>query len=990
MRRPFLSFAGAALVANACALEVDLTLEVPPEPLIPVGETCSPTQPETVRVRVEPSFLAVAPGQRRSVRVIVDPDLCKDDNGEPRPDSRQVSFSVPSVEPPSVAPVRAPSPRTVRYGQPTVDVEIVGQSVGATVITVSVPKGDGTDATATLPVDVLAPTTPSCSASDDGVPTKLVAGGSVKGKGALAGATISLPPGADAPNSGSFLWSVAPFDASVACAKGVAPDGYRALGPAVTFGPPGKVFARDVALEIPINPVLLPEKARWRHVRIAYSGPKFRQPRTIAVTDPRPVKKADGTWVVRFAVPRLGTFQAVVKENAGSVKRSRRISHRAVIGVSMGGAGSAQFGVRHHNLFDVIAPLGGPVDWTWLADHIEHNHVAGFRPIQPGTKLADIPLTRQKCQSASECKPDEACFGGKCTWFEPGDEPYEHASVFNSWWFEYPRTGTGGSFDRREYVQIFRDLALMFGNPNGYNPKALNLPAGVDPNHGSQTGGHANGECIVTIDPIKGDPNEQKQKELWNSCPADRCKFTQTFTNYFDDEFNPDGTFPVITFCDGAPQQQSLTPYANTWSDQGNGYPMEVALAVDYNGNGKRDELEPVIRAGHEQFDDWGVDAKASKDEPGYGPDNLDPNGDDYDPQFNPSGTEGDHRYQLGEPFRDFGLDGVANTKTSPFDFGEGDGKFTVAPGLQRMWDYDPHSMVRQWPSAVAAPLDDAALSRIDFWTDGGTRDLFNFAVAARHIAGTFAARGRDTVYFSDFNAPLGLDPATPNAYNPANVVYDDLQGVVFMRYGKDDPTAAEIENGSGQHVGTPNEITKRLQSALYFIGSRWPDAPRALAPVSKEDPAEGIDSCQLIGNCNFEFKASDGRKGPVAVSLPPGYAHKARQKERYPVIYMLHGYGMEPDDLQAAIVFLTNWMNSGNDSRYSRLPKAILVYVDGRCRSAPDGSGKQNAECMRGTFFTDSIRSDGPQMDRWWLELMDEIDKRYRTMGEATIEWPQ
>ncbi len=981
MRRLLLAGGSALLFAPffmpGCAT-IDLTLPAQPAvKAIPEGEVCVPPEPNQIKVRFEPNVVVMAPGQRRNVRVVVDPDFCS---------AQPVPFTSSDA-----TVVDAPAAAAIDYGRPTIDLVLSGKATGSSDVTVTLPRGDGTDASAKLSVQVRPATLAACNGADD-TGAKLVADGSVAGKGTLAGAAIYLPKGADKPNSGSFLWSVPPFDATIACAANVLPPGYRALGPAITFGPTSKVFARDMAMEIPINPALLPEKARWRHVRVAYSGPKFKAPRTIPVTDPRPVQKSDGSWVFHFAAPRLGTYQVVVKELAGTTKHARRLSHRAVIGVSMGGAGAAQFGIRHHTLFDVVAPLGGPVDWTWLSDHIEHDEVAGFRPIKPGTKLADIPLTRASCGSDKECKPDELCLGvlaspptkGKCTFIEPADEPYEHAATFDTWWYEYPRTGTGGGFDRAEYVQIFRDLALMFGNPNGYNPQQLNLPAGVDPSHPSQTGGHPNGECSITVDPIDGDPNVAQQKQAWNTCPADRCKYTQTFTNYYDDEFNPDGTFPVITFCDGSPQQQQLTPYANTWVDQGNNYPMEVALAVDYNGNGKRDELEPVIRAGHEHYDDWGTDGVPSAQEKGYGPDNLDPAGDDYEAQYNPGGTEGDHRWQQGEPYLDYGLDGVQGTSKSPFDYGEGDGKFTVAPGLQRVWDYDPHSIVRGWPSAAPVPLDDEALARLDVWTDGGTRDLFNFSLAARSLAGTFAARGRDTVYFSSFTAPPGLDPADDKSYNPAHVVYEDLQGVVHMRYGHDDPSSQDLENGSGQHVGTVGEIASRLQSALFFIGSRWPDAPRARAPVSNDAPADGVDPCQINGNCNFQFTSSDGRVGPVAISLPPGYAHKDRQSERYPVIYMLHGYGMKPEDLQAAIVFLANWMNGGNDSQYSRLPKAILVYVDGRCRSGKNGK----AECIRGSFFTDSIRPDGPQMDKWWLELMDEIDKRYRTMGESTIEW--
>jgi anti-sigma regulatory factor (Ser/Thr protein kinase) len=55
--------------------------------------------------------------------------------------------------------------------------------------------------------------------------------------------------------------------------------------------------------------------------------------------------------------------------------------------------------------------------------------------------------------------------------------------------------------------------------------------------------------------------------------------------------------------------------------------------------------------------------------------------------------------------------------------------------------------------------LTDAALARLDVWTDGGTRDLFNFMVDAQHLVGAFAARGRDVSYLTDFTQAPGLDP---------------------------------------------------------------------------------------------------------------------------------------------------------------------------------------------------------------------------------------
>jgi hypothetical protein len=61
-------------------------------------------------------------------------------------------------------------------------------------------------------------------------------------------------------------------------------------------------------------------------------------------------------------------------------------------------------------------------------------------------------------------------------------------------------------------------------------------------------------------------------------------------------------------------------------------------------------------------------------------------------------------------------------------------------------------------------------------------------------------------------------------------------------------------------------------------------------------------------------------------------------------------------------------------------------VYVDGRCRTNPDGS----AECIRGSFFADSVRKTGAQDEQWWLELMDYVNKTYRTLPEESIEWTE
>lgn len=918
-------------------------------------------------VRASPSTVFVAPGKSRTVTLTLEPDFCA---------RTPVSLSLAGSAA-TLGAIGGAIPTTatgttatgkVDLTHPSISVEIKGGSPGSTSLAVSITLPSG-NVNATVPVEVVDPAIPSCTGTVSG---KVTAGGRVGGDTAVLGASVGLQANADKPAQATeqgftydtpVVWAQQPFDASVSCASaGIVPSGYAALGPAITFGPETSVFPREVPLAIPINGSAFPDKGRLRHLRVAYSGPAFKAPRTVPIADPK-IEKTDGGWVLKFLAPRLGTYQAVVAPDAGTQTKKRRITHRAVMGVSMGGGGTAIFGTRHHDKFDALGPLGGPVDWTWMMDHIEHNHTGGF-PTNDGDTVPGPALALPKPKY-----------------------PYEHPSTFNRWWYEYPRNGNGGGFAREEYSQIFRDLALMFGNPNGENkePNGENLPAGVDPNGKSVVGEHPGRECAVFLDPIDGDPDKAKQQELQATCPQERCKNTQVLKNYYDRDFNPKGKWPVITVCDGAPQDKKKSPYANTWSKDGNDKPLELALAVDYNGNGVRDENEPIVRQGHEPWQDTGPDGLPSEKEPGYQKGvNEDPAGDDYDPQYNPTGTEGNGHYEQGEPFEDVGLDGVPNTKSSPYDFGEGDGKFTTSTGLARFWEEDTRQTLRQQATPPGGPIDDAAISRLDVWTDGGVRDLFNFGVDAQHLTGSLAARGRDSVYYTDFSHLPGQKPGDVGSFLPQATIWEDLPGNVMLRYGAMDPTPQDLIDGSGQHVGSVPELAARLRSALYFIGRRWPDAPRTFVEESATDPADGVETCVLKGNCTFPFTDSRGRVGPVTVTLPPGYASKTQQGVRYPVIYLLHGYGQTPEDLGAAIIFLRNWMNSGLDASATRLPKAIVVYVDGRCRKGPSGE----SECIRGTFYVDSPRANGAKQESWFLELMSHVDSKYRTMPETTIDW--
>src|SRR5207248_10932157 len=139
--------------------------------------------------------------------------------------------------------------------------------------------------------------------------------------------------------------------------------------------------------------------------------------------------------------------------------------------------------------------------------------------------------------------------------------------------------------DRGSYMEIYRDLTHMFGNP------------------------------LMQSDPANGIlPLGVPATELTRS-DADRCATPITLQHYCDDEYNPDGSLPVITFCDGVNNPDHRGEFDPTLTPN---YPFEMGLAVDLNGNGHRDAGEPVIRNITEPWHDTGTDGVADALEPGY------------------------------------------------------------------------------------------------------------------------------------------------------------------------------------------------------------------------------------------------------------------------------------------------------------------------------------------------------------------------------------
>ena len=921
----------------------------------PVAD-CRELTPGILRLWAEGTTVHVQPGAARSTVVHLDPDACA---------ARDVTMSVDDA---TVAKATMVS-TTFNLENPTRELRIEGVSRGAATVTIAMKDVDGAPIREVVSLIVDGPEPPVCSGERT---ARLEAGGKVEGSGALLGTYTSVPGFASFPATQGYRWPFVPTEVTVGCGGVANTDDRVSLSPAIRFKPSDGVWKlrREVTFRIPVNLALMPEKARLRHMELWFSSPKFQRPRAVPVADLR-VEEDGPKAFLSFKASSFGTWEARVAKNAGTKTYTRHLTYRAATGVSMGGAGTALVGLNNHERFDTLAPLGGPSDFTWLLNNIMHNHVAGFPP-NDGDNAATTVVTARELESREV----------------PGF-PYEHRSTFNDWWYEYPKDGNGGTFDRGSYVQIFRDMGLALGSWSGPGLEigGETLPLGVPATDKSFLGTRANRDCAIYGSPVDGDPFAEKARELQQTCPSERCSNGFRALHYYDDEFNKKGKWPVISVCDGGSQDLSSSPWANRFNGA-HSEPLEVALAVDYNDNGVRDENEPIIRSGTEPFRDLGPDGIPSVDELGYKVGvNDDPAGDDYDGQYNPSGTEGNGHREDFEAFSDVGLDGVANTPADGrrWDYGEGNGIFDTSLAVRTVARTDPRAIVMGWATPKGGAFKGEALKRVDLWIDGGTRDLFNFSASGQSLAGALSTTGKSVGYITNVkNLPNATRFATPGDFDPGRVVWSDLPSVVYHRYGQTEPASdGTLNPESGKHVGTPVELEGRLRSAIYFIGSRWPTGPRFLGPRSSDAPAVGALDCEVLGNCTFEFKATDGRRGPVTVSLPPGYAHESMQGVKFPVIYMLHGYGMDPSGLSAAIVFIERWMNSPLYSASTRMPKAIIVYVDGRCRFSTTGE----PECYRGTFYADSPRKGGAQQSKWWLELMGEVDRRFRTMAPADVE---
>lgn len=563
--------------------------------------------------------------------------------------------------------------------------------------------------------------------------------------------------------------------------------------------------------------------------------------------------------------------------------------YRAIAGVSMGAIGASRLGTAHPELFDAIGILGGPLIPEYFLYYLENHYLGGFCTPE---ELAAIQAARPGDPHALENRAHLDCMEAA---------PARHAAAlperrqrFDRWLFGR----NGGTFDRDAYLDLFEDLVLAFGNP-------LYDTAGVHP------------PGMIAAD--LRDPAF--------------CDDPPVFPPIRHPERNPGGRYRSVAFCDGgasvpyckdtgravdrcaAPDpfvacaEEGGVAFAGPgrnealWAEEGAALqpcaartrPVGFALAVDVNGNGRRDYGEPVV------FSDT---------------------------------------------------------------FGEGSARM-------RLLAEDPRRFVDAW--------DEATRRRMAVYLDAGVRDVFQFDVHAQilfeHLAKTDAA-ARRYVGLRDFPGP----PASEEAFRPLALGARDLPRTMLYLYGDPDAGPEAIAAGDGDHVGTPRQVVNRLLLFLRWLSLRWSNL--------EDPPADTSSFFSRVRFLQYEAESLGGLERDYAVILPPGYHAPENAKARYPVLFLLHGYGQHavgPGGFWESFLLVDGYMAAGE------IAKMILVFASGRCCQREEVSGEVRCteepvagwdfECHAGSFYARSAAT-GRDYGGAVLELVQRVDAEFRTLA--------
>ncbi len=233
--------------------------------------------------------------------------------------------------------------------------------------------------------------------------------------------------------------------------------------------------------------------------------------------------------------------------------------------------------------------------------------------------------------------------------------------------------------------------------------------------------------------------------------------------------------------------------------------------------------------------------------------------------------------------------------------------------------------------------------------------------------------------------------------HNPWNKGWKSVPKDLIVLYGKEHPTDQDRIDGEGDHVGTKEQAVQRFYTLFNWSAGLWPSLPKPAVPQQPEDAT-------LRQKVTWYDSALLKAKREYGISLPPGYLMDANKDQRYPVLYLMHGYGMAPAGFSATSLITDAFVTDSD----VKLRPMIMVFADGRCCFFNRVTGARDCretdeagvelsskpelerECNSGNFYVNRhgyTAADAAPYGDAFFELMDTIDQNYRTLPEAEVE---
>jgi hypothetical protein len=341
---------------------------------------------------------------------------------------------------------------------------------------------------------------------------------------------------------------------------------------------------------------------------------------------------------------------------------------------------------------------------------------------------------------------------------------------------------------RAAWITLLNDLFYSLGNPLYDNQNSAFYPPGVD----------------------KGDFEGD---------------FEPTQISGLVDRLNSDGSLNALTFQDAE------------------GTVVHFVLALDLNGNGTRDQGEPLILQMHEDFED------------------SDSNG----------------LYNTGESYSDLGLDGIAGTG----DHGEANGRFDYSPIAASLFSFDP--------SVSVEPVDpDADLNFVgSFYTDLSVNHPLELSLTNAPL---FEQLGEITTGSRDVHCLLDEPGLYQNSF--WEDVYPSLTPFVPERFVR------MISSGDGGDLNPDAEElesphARRMLQALHFLSARVPNG--YFGDESKESSVKYEE---------HDFSSSQGVSVSYSIGLPAGYYNDRSRWKTYPIMFVFPPRDTVPSDWKPLIEY--------------------------------------------------------------------------------------